>query len=280
MPTLLRDLTIEEISSVDKGANPGARVLLTKRHAKEGDQSMPSSTIVIKNAEAVVAYGIPPAFPKSYYIGEIQKRASEIRAAGDSDAKAFTKAITDDTIGRTLFKASKSASGPEIEPDEVQDDVKPTQFSDYGPAHAELEMHARDHLLRHPNKTIEQARSAAYSAPANADLRRQVMAEHFDRITSGSAPRTDAQRVEQEHKAPRELQQDAVDDQMASNAFADRQACAFGGRDVKGPRGPKGSGRRSADDLDERATVSNDVGKRIRTASDIYERAKALGVYG
>ena len=236
MVSLLKDIVIEEVSSVDAAANPHARVLLAKRHATKGDQTM-SSTIILKNAQHVVEYGGPPAFQRSDYIRELYKRADEIRADGETVAKARTRAMCEDQAGRMLWKASRNASGPEIETDAPQDDVKPKAFADFGDAHRRIEMMARDHKIGHPAKSMEQCRAAVYTAPENADLRRQAMSEHFDQMQRGSLSRTDAPRVDDEHDAPDLARAAQRRDQSASDDFAADQARRYpGGRDVKGPK--------------------------------------------
>ena len=177
-------------------------------------------SIILKNARAALEYGFAPAFPKSTYIDAINKRAAAIQAPGETVEKAFTRCIVDDEIGKLLYQVSKRAAGPEIEDDDVRDDVKPMKFSDLGPAHAKLEVLARDHRMAHPAMSIEGARSAVYTNQANADLREQIKQEHFARLTGNGAAGDDE------------------DEQEASNRFADEQARAYPGNrgDIKGPR--------------------------------------------
>jgi len=49
---------------------------------------------------------------KNAYHAAIEKRASETRRAGESDAKAYTRVITESDEGRLLFKAYKAAPAP------------------------------------------------------------------------------------------------------------------------------------------------------------------------
>ena len=171
------------------------------------------STIILKNARYVVEYGGEPAFPKSTYYNAINKRAAEIRRAGETVEKAFTRCIVDDDVGRTLYKASKQADGPEIEGDAVQDFVAapPTK----GPAHDAMQRLADSHNRKFPDKSPAQSYASVYSDPANSELRQRVIAEHL---------------------SPR-LARDARDHQQReSDDFADRQASARGERDIKGPR--------------------------------------------
>jgi hypothetical protein len=228
MISFLTQLKLDEISSVDKAANPDARILLTKRGAVSPEDALKQSiasgladdeildkaawigeqtkayddhvakgavTIrkgaemsvhdetIIAIAKNVVKRGAPPVFAKSAYIAAIAKRADEIKKAGESTQQAFTRAITDDEIGRMLYRASKAASGPEIEASPIE---APTP-SALGPAHAKTQVLADDHLKANPRKSKESAFAHVYAAPENSALREQCKAEHFAAISKAMA---------------------------------------------------------------------------------------------
>jgi len=140
------------------------------------------STVIRKTAENVIRLGTPATFSKSVYIDEIRKRAEEIRTPGESDAQAFTKAITADPVGVALYKASKHAEGPEIEGDAPQDELdRPKEFHEFGPAHAKVEALARTHALKNPSKSMEQSRAAVMNR--RPDLTSAMQREHLAAIT-------------------------------------------------------------------------------------------------
>lgn len=140
---LLKDIVVDEISSVDKSANPHSRVLLAKRDDTKGDGKMSDEaikqTLFYKSAENCLNWGTPPTFSRADYHTAITKRAADLKRAGESDAQAFTRTITDDEIGKTIYRASKFASGPEVEPKE---ETKP-EPKVLGPAHAKMQALAR-----------------------------------------------------------------------------------------------------------------------------------------
>ena len=113
--------------------------------------------------------------------------------------------------------------------DDVQDFVSPPPAN--GPAHDAMQRLADAHQLDNPDKSPSQAYASVYADPANADLRRRVVAEHV---------------------APR-LARDAEDHAREEGAdFADREAAK-----VPGVHGPSADGRahlhtRSNADVDKR----------------------------
>jgi hypothetical protein len=147
--------------------------------------------LIVSIAKNVVSFGADPVFPKSAYITAIAKRSDVIKKPGESTQQVFSRAITHDEIGKLLYRASKSASGPEIEPDGTSgypaSTAKPPPWAGLGPAHAKLEVLARDHKLANERKSIEQARSYVYAHPDNVALREQCKAEHYAAINKVAA---------------------------------------------------------------------------------------------
>src|ERR1700722_18977121 len=94
-------------------------------------------------AKNVCERNAPPVFAKSAYIAAIARRAEEIKkSAGESTHQAFARAITQDSVGQLLYRASKSAAGPEIEPTPVE----PPELTKLPPAHAAMQALADDFL--------------------------------------------------------------------------------------------------------------------------------------
>jgi hypothetical protein len=142
-------------------------------------------------AKMAIDQGRSPGLNKSVFIAGITLRADAIRKAGESAAQAFTRAITQDEIGKTLYRASKVAPGPEVEPDGNSDyppsTAKAPPWVGLGPAHAKMQVLADDHLKANPRKSKEGAFAHVYAAPENAALREQCKIEHFAAINKAAA---------------------------------------------------------------------------------------------
>jgi hypothetical protein len=138
---------------------------------------------IIAIAKNVVAGRCMDAvFERSAYHKAIEKRAAEIRRNGESPQQSYTRAITQDEDGKTLFQAMRHAKGPEVERDAAQDDAKPTA-PPLGPAGRRMQALADDHARAYPNKSPAGAYAAVYTDPANAALRNQVRNEDLMRST-------------------------------------------------------------------------------------------------
>lgn len=185
---------------VDKGEWIGRQLEAYRDHVgkrsvaiRKGERDVDLSTeTLVGIAKGVIEGGAPAVYPKSTFIAALRKRATAIRAAGETEAKAMTRAMTEDEIGKTLWRASKAASGPEVEPwlvpGQSETEVKPwgnsgpPKPSYFGPAHAKMQVLADDHHKANPRLTKDGAYARVYSDPANHDLREQVKAEHFAAI--------------------------------------------------------------------------------------------------
>ncbi len=146
----------------------------------------------VEFAKLALATGTP-ILTKAMLTAAISKRAGEIRRAGESEAKAFVRAMNEDEDGKTLYRASKVAPGPEVVPEKPSTPAAPKPI---GPAHAELEARARDHLLAHPELAERRgvkdggkaaAVAAIYGNPHNYDLRERVKGEHFASLAKAAA---------------------------------------------------------------------------------------------
>ena len=109
MARILRKLEIGEISAVDKPAQKHARAVIMKRHTET-----PAELVGL--IQKAVTAGEIDHVQKHDYIAAITERANELRVAGDTDAQAFTKAITTDEPCKLLFKLMKAAPGSEVAP--------------------------------------------------------------------------------------------------------------------------------------------------------------------
>jgi hypothetical protein len=142
-------------------------------------------------AKMAIAQGCSPGLNKSVFIAGITLRADAIRKVGESAAQAFARAITADEIGKTLYRASKVAPGPEIEPDGTSDypasTAKAPPWVGLGPAHAKMQTLADDHLKANPRKSKEGAFAHVYTHPDNIALREACKQEHFAAINKAAA---------------------------------------------------------------------------------------------
>lgn len=123
----------------------------------------------------------------------IATRAKFLKRQGETDASAFTRAITEDTAGRTLYAASKLAPGPDHEPGSTALGRAPERsLPAFGPAGTKLQQMADDNLKAHPELGLRpitrkplpdggkaRAFNSVYNAPENADLRDEAAQEHL-----------------------------------------------------------------------------------------------------
>lgn len=136
----------------------------------------------VEFAKTALETGVP-ILSKTLLTQAIEKRAGAIKRAGETDAQAFTRAITEDEDGRTLFRASKLAPGPDHAPLATPVAPKPREP---GPAGRAMQALANDRLRAHPHKSPAQAYSEVYTAPANAELRDRVKREEMEAALSGA----------------------------------------------------------------------------------------------
>ena len=233
MATRLSKIRVDEVSSVDKGANAEAQIVIMKfdrdaalaalresidsifdddavedkaklisqqiadyrAHVAKRDGGDEETVMdrgqdnLIAFAKATVATGISAGLTKASLVVGITKRAAEIRQNGETDANAFTRAMTADEIGMLLRKAMKYATGPEVEPTEPE----PPKAPELGPAGKKMQVLADDHLKANPQLLTQRdgGKAAAfahvYTARENADLRRQCVNEHMGKSASAFA---------------------------------------------------------------------------------------------
>ena len=173
MTRILRKLEIREISAVDKPAQKHARAVIMKRHTETPDE-------LVGLIQKSVAAGEIDHVQKHDYIEAITERANELRVAGDTDAQAFTKAITTDEPCKLLYKLMKAAPGSEIAPPDAKQDFV-SRVDAKGPAEQALEeavaTHRADAAAQGLPLSREQAFTAVYTHPANRGLKSRYDAE-------------------------------------------------------------------------------------------------------
>ena len=168
MPRLLKELSISEVSSVDRGAGHGVRIMLMKRD-NPGETTMD----VIQKAQQMgerqmVEFCKTDAITKAQLGILIDDLAQAKRAGGESREQAFTKFITEDPLGRDLFKVHQSSAGLDHHQVATVDAIAkaasgkaPPAKGDNSVAMDEIERLAQAHIKENPKQglTIEQART-------------------------------------------------------------------------------------------------------------------------
>jgi hypothetical protein len=113
---------------------------------------------------------------------EIDKIADLIRRPGETIEKARVRARYEHPDGRLLHKVGELAGGPDHEPPPKVEPPVP----ELGPAARRMQALADDHRKANPRKTPEGAYAAVYTAPENAELRRECLNEHLMRVAKAS----------------------------------------------------------------------------------------------
>jgi hypothetical protein len=156
-------------------------------NTNKGTTSMTDFEKIIRDHEILVldfakrqVEGERTGLEKHDYLAAIENRAAKLRANGESPQQAFTKVITDDEIGKLLYRALKRAPGAEVKP--APQPAPPSREAAaqlLGPAHARLHSMAVDHQRANPRLSYESAYSRMYTAPACAGLRAEINREHL-----------------------------------------------------------------------------------------------------
>jgi hypothetical protein len=110
MPRLLKELQIFDVSSVDRGAGEGVKVMLMKR-----DEGQEATMDVIQKAQQMperqmIAFCKTDAISKQQLFTLIDDLAQVKRERGESRAQSFTKFITGDPLGQRLFAIHQAAA--------------------------------------------------------------------------------------------------------------------------------------------------------------------------
>lgn len=126
-PRILRHLQIDEVSSVDKGAGIGTRIVLMKRDtgtepaaiSKEGkmtDFSTATPEAIAKMAANAAM--LPERFTKAEIYSALMRLAALERPPLGTTAQSFAKVVSEHPDGRALWAAYKQADGDDC--DEAQ----------------------------------------------------------------------------------------------------------------------------------------------------------------
>jgi hypothetical protein len=156
-------------------------------NTNKGTTSMTDFEKIIRDHEILVldfakrqVEGERTGLEKHDYFAAIEGRAAKLRADGESPQQAFTKVITDDEIGKLLFKAMQIAPGSEVKPAPQPAPPSPEAAAKLlGPAHARMHSSAIDLQRRNPRLSYEAAYSRVYTDPSLAGLRDKVPNEHL-----------------------------------------------------------------------------------------------------
>jgi hypothetical protein len=137
-----------------------------------------------------------PSVRKGVYNDALKALGEELRQDGDSDPKAYTRAM-ETAEGRDLFALYKVAP-----PDPPEDYVEPAKPAPRGVANVEMQMRVGEHLKAHPElakdafgrQRLDGGKAAAYTFvlthPDNRELAARVKADDL-----AGVPRTPAGRV-------------------------------------------------------------------------------------
>jgi formate-dependent phosphoribosylglycinamide formyltransferase (GAR transformylase) len=101
MPTLIKGLTITDVSSVDRGAGEGVKVMLMKRQSKESDMDTITKAMQMPERQ-MIAFCKTDAISKRELSVLIDDMAQAKRERGESREQAFSKFVTRDPLGRDL----------------------------------------------------------------------------------------------------------------------------------------------------------------------------------
>lgn len=110
----LTDLEIDEVSFVNKGANPLAKVVFSKRQ-QPGEQPMEENSVHLSKSDQILISKIMSAVAKQDYSTitrdecdhAIEAAVRSIMSEGSSLANAY-QALMDDDIGKSLYAAREA----------------------------------------------------------------------------------------------------------------------------------------------------------------------------
>jgi hypothetical protein len=113
--TQLKNLSIDEISSVDRGAGEGVSVVLMKRDAytytPEPSPIEKGLSMFNKSESDLVAFCKTDQISKAQLSELIETAALKYRKRGESREQAYTAFITADPLGIELYQVMKAAPG-------------------------------------------------------------------------------------------------------------------------------------------------------------------------
>jgi hypothetical protein len=124
----------------------------------EFQKILPADSSIVMFAKIAVNQGRSPGLEKDAFYDAIVKRAEALRADGESQQQAFSKAITEDETGKLLYQAMKIAPGAEVKP--APQPAPPSREAEaklLGPGHAQMHSAAIDLQRRVPRLSYEAA---------------------------------------------------------------------------------------------------------------------------
>jgi hypothetical protein len=107
----LRNIRVDEISSVDKGAARGAEIVLLKNDRREPMSLM--EKVARMPERDLLAFAKSDAISKPELSQLIHDKAEALRKDGETREQAFVRYITSNPEGRDLYQIMKAASGPD-----------------------------------------------------------------------------------------------------------------------------------------------------------------------
>jgi hypothetical protein len=110
MPRLIKDLQINDVSSVDRGAGHGVRVMLLKRHQGESKMDVISKALNMRERE-LIEFAKTDQISKAELGLVIEDMAQARRERNQSREQAFAHFIQHDPLGCDLYKIFREAPG-------------------------------------------------------------------------------------------------------------------------------------------------------------------------
>jgi hypothetical protein len=172
----LKNLQIDEVSSVDGGAGRGVRVLLTKRNGDEG-MSIIEKAASCRSERELIEFAKSDRCTKAELSELIDSMAQVQRQRGESREQAYTNFICDNPLGRDPYQTMKAAPGPDLF--QLANIAKAVASSgapqlQQSPAYTELNKAAEDFRKSAQGKGL--TKEQAFAAVANTDTGRGLMA--------------------------------------------------------------------------------------------------------
>jgi hypothetical protein len=185
---LLKDLQINDVSSVDVGAGRGVRVMLMKR---DNPQELPMDAIAkaqSMNDRQMIEFCKSDKITKVELGLLITDLAQAKRAAGESTQQADARFRTEDPLGRELHLAEKRAPGLDHAQAAAVAAIKklsaPTAAPTVGPsADDQINALAERYRLAHSEKNLTHAQAVAFimTTQQGSALYQIARTAHLDR---------------------------------------------------------------------------------------------------
>ena len=109
-PTRLKNIRIDEVSSVDKGAGLGVEVVLLKNQQRSEAMSVIEKAMRMSERE-LVQFAKTAGIDKPTLSQLIDDKAQALRKDGESREQAFVRYITTNPEGRDLYQIMRASAG-------------------------------------------------------------------------------------------------------------------------------------------------------------------------